>query len=400
MVALRVRENEMAMQRWQTAAAMLAAGMLWACGAATTPPATVAADVAADAAVDAAADATATGRADLTWPPDQTGPYHVGYRTFPLTYVPAPDGVTRTIQVSVWYPTNDATGTPAVYFAALPVPEPDVFQDASLAPPVDPAGYPVHEFTHGHLGFAGSAPYMVRHFASHGWVVIAADHTGNTLVDNAGPRPPAIYWWRQTDDEACLNWLETLPPSDPLYGKARTEKVFLSGHSFGSTDVWSLVGVPYDMARITANCAAGTSTIDCSAVALAKYKAGFHDARIVGAAQLAGGVDAAVFAPDAPTAATLPLLVMTGTADTDHPSAPLWDPLPHGWWVEIAGACHQTFGLGDCAPPMTADVGTPIVWTYTLALARRAVLGDSGAAVSAILDGAQVVSPLATLHKK
>ncbi len=354
----------------------------------------------ADAIADAPSDTTATVRADLTWPPDKAGPFQVGYRNVALTYVPAPDGVTRTIQINVWYPTQDQTGTPAVYFAALPTPHPDVFQDASLAPPVDPSGYPVHEFTHGHLGFGGSAPYMVRHFASHGWVVIAPDHTGNTLINNADPRPPAIYWWRETDDVACLDWLEHLPPSDPLHGKARTNRVFLSGHSFGSTDVWALSGVPYDFELIQANCAAGKQDIDCAQVAMDKYQAGFTDKRIVGAAQLAGGVDSGVFAPDAPTAETLPLLMMTGTADPDHPSAPLWDPLPHGWWVEITGACHQTFGLGDCDPPMTADVGTPIVWTYTLALARKVVLGDTGAQVAAILDGTTQVSPLAALQKK
>ena len=379
---------------------LLVAVALTACGTAANTTTDAVDDVAADAAADIAGDATATTRADLAWPVDQTGPYHVGYRTFPLTYVPAPDGVTRTIQVSVWYPSDDKTGEPSVYFSGYPVPHDDVFLNATLAPPADAAGYPVHLFTHGHLGFAGSAPYMVRHFASHGWVVIAPDHTGNTTVDNSGPRPPAIYWWREADDAACLHWLETLPASDPLYGKARTEHTFLSGHSFGSTDVWALAGVPYDAKKIAANCAAGTVNIDCAAQAQAMYKAGFADKRIVAAAQLAGGVDDGVFAPDAPTAVTIPMLVMTGTADQGHPAAPLWEPLPHGWWVDIEGGCHQTFGLGDCGTTMTAEVGTPIVWTYTLALARMAVLGDHGAQVTAILDGTQQVSPLATLKKK
>ena len=380
------------------ALAAVACALLTACAA---PPST-AAPADAAAGVDATGDATADTavRADLTWAVDKPGPFHVGYRTFPLTYVPAPDGVTRTIQVSVWYPSNDETGTPAVYFAALPFPHDDVFQDATLAPPIDPAGYPVHEFTHGHLGYGGSAPYMVRHFASHGWVVIAPDHTGNTTVDNNVPRPPAIYWWRETDDVACLDWLEKLPPSDPLYGKTRTDKVFLSGHSFGSTDVWALAGASYDATMIQANCDAGKANIDCAKVAMDKYKAGFRDKRIVAAAQLAGGVDSGVFAADAPSKIAIPLMIMTGTADTEHPAAPLWDPLLHGLWIDIAGACHQTFGLGDCAAPMTADVGPPIVWTYTLAFARQVVLGDVGAQVTGILDGTVQVSPLAAFKKK
>ena len=382
----------------RAAMAVLAAACVAACGKTTTSDASDAvatADTAGDAAVD-----VGTARADLTWPPDQPGPYNVGYRNVTLTYVPAADGVTRTIQLNVWYPTTDATGTPAVYFAGLPIPHDDVFQDAKLAPPVDAAGYPLHLFSHGHLGYGGSAPYMVRHFATHGWVVIAPDHTGNTTIDNSAPRPPGIYWWRETDDVACLDWLDKLPASDPLYQKVLTQHTFLSGHSFGSTDVWALSGVPYDAGMIAANCAAGKTNIDCSAVAMAKYKAGFRDARIVAAAQLAGGVDSGVFAPDAPTQTQIPLMMMTGTADTDHPSAPLWDPLLHGIWIEITGACHQTFGLGDCAPPMTADVGAPIVWTYTLAFARANVLGDAGAQVTGILNGTKQVSPLAAFHIK
>ena len=49
---------------------------------------------------------------------------------------------------------------------------------------------------------------------------------------------------------------------------------------------------------------------------------------------------------------------------------------------------------------MTAEVGPPIVWTYTLALARRAVLGDTGDQVKGILDGTTQVSPLAALKTK
>lgn len=353
-----------------------------------------------DAASDTVAGADTAIRPDLTWPPEKAGPYGVGYRNEALTFVTTPEGATRTILLNVWYPTQDTTGTPAVYFEGYPVPYEDVFAGAKLAPPVDPAGYPVHLFTHGHLGFGGSAPLMARHFASHGWVVIAPDHTGNTTIDNSGPKPPQIYWWRQMDDVASLDWLANLKAPDPLAGLARVDRTFLSGHSFGSTDVWAMTGVDYDVGHIAAKCKEATSEADCSAGAMAKY-AGFHgDKRIVGAAILAGGVDGNVYLPTAPTRESLPMLIMTGTADQGHPHAPLWDPLPHGWWVDIAGGCHQTFGLGSCDAPMTEEVGPPIVWTYTLALARKTVLSDAGPDITAILDGSRVVSTYATLQKK
>ena len=378
---------------------------LVACGTSTTATTTdedaaIEAAGTLDAGVDVAADATTTGRADLSWAPDKTGPFGVGYRRETLTFVTTPEGATRTIEVSVWYPTHDTTGTPAVYFDPLPVPNPDVFQNATLAPPVDPAGYPVHLFTHGHLGFGGSSPLMTRHFASHGWVVIAPDHTGNTTVNNSQPRPKEIYWWREMDDEACLDWLANLKAPDPLAGLARVERTFLSGHSFGSTDTWALSGVPYNMSVIAAHCQKQDGNADCDPQALKRYADFQGDKRVVAAAILAGGVDDNVYAPESPTLETLPLLLMTGTADPGHPSAPLWDPLPHGTWVDVVGGCHQLFGLGDCEPPLTIEVGPPIVWTYTLAFARHVVLGDNGPDVTAILDGSRQVSTYATLKKK
>ena len=366
---------------------------------------TAVADSAADSAAgDVAGDVagdTAAVRVDFSWPPDLPGPYRVGYRTAPLTYVPAADGVTRTIQLSVWYPTEATTGTPAVYYAALPIPHDDVFADAPLAPPADASGYPVHEFTHGHLGFGGSAPYMVRHFASHGWVVIAADHTGNTLENQSDPqRPPQIYWWREADDKACLDWLEHLPGSDPLAGKVRTDKVFLTGHSFGGTDTWALAGAGYNTQMIAANCAAGHTDVDCSLQAQALYKAGFRDPRVAAAVSLAGGAEGNVFTLDALTAVTIPMMIMTGSDDPGHPGGPQWDHMAHGVWVDIAGACHQTFGLGDCPGATGAAIGPPIVWTYTLAMARMAVLGDTGPLVGELMDGSRTPSKLVTFKRK
>ena len=46
--------------------------------------------------------------------------------------------------------------------------------------PVAEHGYPVLVFSHGSL-YGGSSAFLARHFASHGWVVAAPDHTGHLL---------------------------------------------------------------------------------------------------------------------------------------------------------------------------------------------------------------------------
>ena len=47
-------------------------------------------------------------------------------------------------------------------------------------------------------------------------------------------------------------------------------------------------------------------------------------------------------------------------------------------WLEIEGACHQTFAIGACSN-LDGGEGFDIVQTYALAFARRSVLDDDDA---------------------
>jgi hypothetical protein len=59
-------------------------------------------------------------------------------------------------------------------------------------------------------------------------------------------------------------------------------------------------------------------------------------------------------------------------------------------WIEIEGACHQTFGLEECETLPAAE-GTHYVETWALAYGRRYVLGDM--TMDPLLAGTDVVSP-------
>ena len=168
------------------------------------------------------------------------GPYPVGVTT--ITFVdPARD---RPLRTEIWYPAGEsARGLP-------PSPITD-FVDPSLAPlladstvplvavrdvPISPdAPFPLVAFSHGNGGIRFQNTFQMERLASHGFVVVAPDHTGNTLLDlgddpnSATNRPLDISFLydemsRATDEPGGRfeGWVDTSLP----FG--------VTGHSFGS----------------------------------------------------------------------------------------------------------------------------------------------------------------------
>ena len=97
---------------------------------------------------------------------------------------------------------------------------------------------------------------------------------------------------------------------------------------------------------------------------------------------------------------TIPLLVMTGDDDGSVKNIgqgnQIWEALSgkDATRIDVAGGCHQLFGLGACAE-IDDDEGFRIVKTYALAFARRRLLGDE--VMNLIMDGSVMVSDRVTL---
>jgi hypothetical protein len=328
----------------------------------------------------------------LSFPISELGPFHVGYRSFEITYDPPGGQPPRTIGINIWYPSLDETGTPVVFLKLFPAPF--VFEGASLAPPVDPAGYPVHVYSHGSLGFGGASSFLMRHFASHGWVAIAPEHTGNTL-GSPDARPASIYYLRSTDISAALDTLEQLEAGDPLAGKCRTDQVAMSGHSFGTLTTWASAGATFDVTAIQAKCDAGELSEPCTPEDLAVFGAGVRDPRVALGVPMAGGATD-WFTEGGYDAVSLPFMLMTGTADVSGQG--VWDRATSVdlTWLEFAGGCHQLFALGGCEE-FDTELGFSLIGTYALAFARRHLLGDASGETAAILSGETRLSDQVTL---
>lgn len=370
----------------------------------TNHDATAAVDSASsDAQTEAADGTTAPARPDFDWDLGKPGPRGVGYRQFSHSYVPAPGDPTRTIGVHLWYPTTATGGENPIYGQLWPSKVAQI--DAKAAPPTVDSGYPVLVYSHGYSGFAGSSPWLVEHFASHGWVVVAPDHTGNMLADNDAPKPTALWWWRARDVSAAVDFVQALGEKAGLAGKVRFDQMVISGHSFGGYTTLTLLGAKFDLEKLTAACKIGKGLGGaCTDHDLAQYKAGLGDKRMVAAMLLMSGEgDAQWFGPAGMAAIAAPLILMTGDADGGHKGAPQWKTLKDiaqfasSYWVDVSKGCHQLFGLGLC-DGIAAEEGDRIARTYSLAFARRALLGDKGEATTMVLQGKTKVSDLVTLQ--
>ena len=246
------------------------------------------------------------------------------------------------------------------------------------------------------MGWGANSADLAKAFASQGWLFVAPDHTGNTLMDNLDPRPLALYAWRPLDLWAALDAIEADPAVGPT---AKTDAVLLSGHSFGGFTVWPAGGSPYDLPTIEARCAAGELDL-CDEGSLALLAGPLDDDRAVALMPMAGAIDEAWVRWEDRPRVEVPVLFLSGTAD-DVGQQRQWDEIAgvDYRWVDVLGGCHQTFGLGTCET-LPAEEGFAIVNTYARSWARHAVLGDEDPVVVGILDGSIEVSAGTTLQHK
>lgn len=341
---------------------------------------------------DTAAPAAAVD--GLSFPLDAPGPFGVGYRTWTVTYTPGPDIPDRTVVVSLWYPTDGSAGAQTNDTMGFVLA--DTRRDAPLAASAYGGSYPVVVHSHGYQGWSGNSAFLWHHLATHGWLVVVPDHTDNTLFGNVDPLPTAHWFERPLDIRAAL---DSLP--DQVGPAAAIDRVLLSGHSFGVYTTWAAGGATYDLAEVEARCDAGEiGDGTCTAAERAMFTSDLSDDRVVATLPMAGSYDTAWFGETGYHTIQGPVFAMSGSEDdvgADEQWARMTDiPLT---WIDIAGGCHQTFGIGGCAD-LDDPTGQAIVETYSLAWARAQVLGDTDPTVTGILDGSLVVSPLVSLQHR
>ncbi|HUK63902.1 MAG TPA: dienelactone hydrolase family protein, partial [Dongiaceae bacterium] len=183
-----------------------------------------------------AAPAAAQTRAAPPYP-GALGPVPFGHTKYTLV---DHDRADRTMEVQVWYPIDpdQANGPHAFYrlgFGTLGVTSAAGYEGK---PPATRPAMPLVVFSHGSGGVNVQSIDLMETLASHGFVVAAPNHTGNTAIDfllgttesfalSAVHRPQDVSF--VIDDMAR----RANDPTSPFYARVNTFKVAVVGHSFG-----------------------------------------------------------------------------------------------------------------------------------------------------------------------
>lgn len=263
----------------------------------------------------------------------EDGPYGRGVHFVTLRKPSIADpSAERSIAVAVWYPIEKDRA------ASDPV------QPVENAPPDLSGGpYPVVMFSHGSCGYKEQSIFLTPYLASHGFVVVAPDHTGNTIADLPACGTPPVqalsFLERPEDIRFALDWAlgQSATPGNLLSGALDAGRIGMMGHSFGG---------------------------------LTTYLVAERDPRIRAAAPLAAAV------PGEPVL-TVPSLTMLGEIDSVVSNARIREAydlaLPPKLLVSIGDAGHYAFSdacfpSADCDPPRTRSQ------PEAHALARRWIL--------------------------
>lgn len=253
--------------------------------------------------------------------PAARGQYGVGLRTITLTDAARSD---RKMTVDIWYPADPSTaGTaaPAVYSFI-----PGLSQQSALArtEPAPASGrFPVVVYSHGSSGLRFISSFLTEHLASHGFVVVAPDHAGNTAYDlflGTTVSESVNEQQRPADVSFVLDRLLADSPDNPVRASVDPSRVAVIGHSFGGYTA---------IATASGNATKKADARVKAIVGMAPYTRNMSDAMLAGV--------------------RVPTMLITGTrdnvtpivADTTRP----WElisgrPL---YRVDVLDAGHQSF---------------------------------------------------------
>lgn len=292
--------------------------------------------------------------------PELDSPASLGSHPVGVTTIGIEDGNgDRYLTAEVWYPAESASdAAPEVYeVQALEMTVARLRSVANTHRDVEPwqegGARPVVLMSHGRGSTRFGNVSLAEVLASHGYVVAAPDHPGNTIDDQlhgigAEERANSARD-RPHDLSRVLDALvaRSSQPRSLLSGLVDVDRVAVTGHSFGGLAALGVVGAGVDTERQRRECLTGTDDWRCTAAELLgpkRYR--YRDPRIKAALLIApAGYD--LYRSDGVAQVDAPMLVVGARDDEKTPfgqfAKPTYDALigPR-YLLELEDAGHLT----------------------------------------------------------
>lgn len=287
--------------------------------------------------------------------PEELGPYAVGVTTVLVS--DGPDG--RALPVEVWYPAEPADGAELARYALTLGP-------LTLVEMVSPNGavrdartdlagapHPLIVFSHGFGGVRFQSVYLTEWLASHGFVVAAPDHVGNTfaeLVQETTALPAATMARLRPEDVSAT--LDTVlahgeESGHPLHRLVDPARIGVAGHSFGGYTSIRVAGAEIDLALVDSECQKDPDDVFCDGYVSGLFPTSARDPRVIAALPQAPAGDL-IYGAEGMNAIHIPVMVQGGTADDSTPFVPE-QQVPYGklakdaYLLGLRDAGHFTF---------------------------------------------------------
>jgi predicted dienelactone hydrolase len=161
----------------------------------------------------------------------------------------------RPLATTIWYPAANGSKLKTPDFSA-----PQIQKDFVSYPLAEDAAisgqqqkYPFVVLSHGNASLSLSLDWLAYYLASHGYVVAAVNHHGNTAAEPGGPIPQGFgaEWERPKDLSVLIDKML----ADPLFGPhIDADQIGAAGHSSGGATVLELAGAIFDPDQIQAFC--------------------------------------------------------------------------------------------------------------------------------------------------
>lgn len=300
------------------------------------------------------------------------GEFGVGTRELTL------EDENRPLDMTIWYPADVAEGE-AEYVDGLYLAMGMATADEPILQRDTP--YPVVIFSHGSGGSRILQLYLTEHLASHGFVVIAPNHAGNTVMervldpDNYDDLVLDSIALRPLDILRVIDFMDALNDDGDFAGQLDMEKLAVAGHSLGGYTAMSLGGANLNLAGLREDCEADDSERFC---AIVDDNSDF--AALRGLSELPDGafppttddrIDAVIalapalgewFAPQSIAAIDIPTLNIVGSLDAVTP------PEPNAYFIheEIENAPRALLTLENAGHYIFVDACPPIALTFGL----------------------------------